>query len=133
MMTPRGAHDSQRSDSEPQDEKKSEPRRFQDRPGPPPRSQTLVWCSPWGIILAFQTAPKQSRKRSKIKTKMQTMIMWSFQDLAEIFALAKDGMQLQGGKLSSESQMVCGKLMYKLQQLFFRDSSSMFSPQTICR
>ena len=48
--TPRGAQEGQRSVSEPQDDKRSEPRQLQDRPGSPLGGQTLVWCRPWGAI-----------------------------------------------------------------------------------
>ena len=70
-MTSNRPQNDKKSDPEGQDDKRTEPRRFQDRLGSAPRGPTLVWCHPWGAIWEAKTAPKSIPKRSKIEVKNQ--------------------------------------------------------------
>ena len=69
--TPKRAEEGKRSDLEPQDDKRTEPRRFQDRLGPPRALQTPVWCHPWGSIWEAKSAPKRNQKRSQNEAKIE--------------------------------------------------------------
>ena len=68
---PKRAQEGKRSDLEPQDDKRTEPRRFQDRLGSAPRGPTPVCTHSRGTIWEAKTAPKSIPKRSKIEAKNQ--------------------------------------------------------------
>ena len=55
----------------PEDEKRTEPRRPQDRLGPPQGPKRLRSTYPQGLIWEAKSAPKPTRKRSKIEAKNQ--------------------------------------------------------------
>ena len=69
--TLRGTQEGQKSDPESQDEKKAEPRRSQDRLGPPMAPKRSLLWNPLGAIWDPKTAPKSIPKRSKIEAKIQ--------------------------------------------------------------
>ena len=68
---PKRAPEGKKSEPEPQDDKRSEPRRFQDRLGPPQGAGAPVRALPWGAIWEAKTTPKPTPKRSKIEAKIQ--------------------------------------------------------------
>ena len=69
--TLRGTQEAQKSDPESQDEKRTEPRRSQDRLGPPQGPICVPQRPPRGSIWEAKTAPKSIPKRSKIEAKNQ--------------------------------------------------------------
>ena len=71
QKAPRGTQKRPKNEAKPQDEKRTEPRRSQDRLGPPKGSISIVRPPLWGAILAPKTASKSTLKRSKIETKNQ--------------------------------------------------------------
>ena len=60
-----------KSNPERQDEKRTEPRRFQDRLRPPQVAGAPLSAHPQGSIWEAKTAPKRNRKRYKIEAKNQ--------------------------------------------------------------
>ena len=69
--TPKRPQKRPKIEAKPQDEKRSETRRFQDRLGSAPRGPTPVWWHPWGTIWEAKSAPKSIRKQSKSKRKFK--------------------------------------------------------------
>ena len=69
--SPKRPPNDKKSDPERQDDKRTEPRRFQDRLGSLPGPIPQVQACPWGTIWEAKTAPKSIRKRSKIEPKNQ--------------------------------------------------------------
>ena len=68
---PRGAQEGQKSEPKPQDEKRTEPRRSQDRLGPPTGRFAQFSGIPRGSIWEPKSAPKRNQKQSKIEAKNQ--------------------------------------------------------------
>ena len=68
---PKGGQEDQKIEPKPQDEKRTEPRRSQDRLRHPQGPKHVRLPYPQGSILEAKTAPKRSRKRSKIEAKKQ--------------------------------------------------------------
>ena len=69
--TLRGTQEGQKSDPESQDEKRTEPRRSQDRLGPPTGRLAPAQPPPRGSIWEAKTALKSIPKRSKVESKIQ--------------------------------------------------------------
>ena len=68
---PRSTQEAHKSDPESQDEKRTEPRRYQDRLGPPTHRLPQAQPPPRGSIWESKTAPKSIPKRQKIEAKIQ--------------------------------------------------------------
>ena len=69
--TRRGTQEAQKSDPESKDEKRTEPRRSQDRLGPPTRRLPPAQRRPRGSTWEAKMVPKPTPKRSKFEAKIQ--------------------------------------------------------------
>ena len=118
--TLRGTQEAQKSDPESQDEKRTDPRRSQDRIGPPMGPKRSLLCTPRGVIWEAKTAPKSIPKRSKIEAKIEDEKKATQDDLGPI--LGRSWVDL-GPILGSILSKNHGKTQCFVNIHFFEDKS----------